>query len=65
MASLRTAKQPSNWLQKRCAYGDNEMALLGRTISACGVELAKTHKDYGEEREGNNGWLAETFLVFP
>lgn len=43
------------------------MALPGRTISARGVERAKTHKDYGvkeREREDNNGWLAETFLVF-
>lgn len=44
MASLRTAKLPSNWY----VYGDSEMALLGLTINACRVERAKTHKDYGE-----------------
>lgn len=65
MASLRTGKQPSNWLQKRYVYGDSEMALPGRTISARGVERAKTHKGHERGREGNNGWLAETFLVFP
>lgn len=61
MASLRTAKQPSNWLQKRYVYGDGEMALLGRTISARRVERAKTRKDHGKREGGNNGWLAETF----
>lgn len=64
MASLRTGKQPSNWLQKRYVYGDSEMALPGRTISARGVERAKIHKGHERWREGNNGWLAETFLVF-
>ncbi|KAL6265289.1 hypothetical protein P5V15_002069, partial [Pogonomyrmex californicus] len=49
MASLRTAKQLSNWLQKRYVYGDGEMALPSRAIS--GVERTKTHKDY----EGEGG----------
>lgn len=48
MASLRIAKQASNWLQKRYVYGDSEMALPGRTISARGIERAKTHKGHEE-----------------
>lgn len=52
MASLRTAKQPSNRLQKRYVYGDGEMALLGRTISARRVERAKTRKDRGKRERG-------------